>query len=235
MKDHFCVIGKFGGFGYDVKQLIEEIQVAVGSEFFPWNTHELIFHPSRTDLDVFFDQDFHKLIEGFDEENRLVNYNSLVAATYNLDSSSSAEGIFAKIILCRPAGSDSVEVEKAAAAVDYVIKNHQHILKGQKVKVVIDTQDGETWLKINTDYTRVITQHIYFGKRGESKKAHIFRKPNSEATHEQSPNHVHPEKAANFKQFIAVVVEKGKVHQVTVDPTTTSPVIPKPKSPKESS
>lgn len=222
MKENVCVIGRFGELSYERNKLCAELKSLLPADVFPWADLQLLFHTARTDVQYIFDENMQKIAQGYEDSNNRAGFLSLTSVTYNLDTFSSADGLYGKVVLQIPVHLRLQEREQLFGKVFYVLQNHVPLREGQKIKIKLPTLIKKLWLKINVEFRGSITQHIFFGTKGDSKKVHIFKRSSESAIYENTPKH-HSPKIAPFKQIGGVVVKDGIVHSYHVCPDEIKP------------
>lgn len=191
----------------------------------------MIFHPARTDIQYVFDEDMQKIAQSYEDCGNRAGFLSLISVSYNVDTFSSADGLYGKAVLQIPKYMELSKHSQLFAKVFHALQNHIHLQEGQKIKVDLlpNTLPSDTnvppsveelWMKANVEYKGRITQHIFFGVKGNSKKVHVFRRVDESPTYEQTLEH-HPPDIGPFKQIVGVVVKDGITHTFRICPEET--------------
>ena len=233
MNDCVCVIGRFGNLGCNRGKFVAELRSLLPESVFPWPEQQVVFHPERTDVQYVFDENMEKIVQGYEDSGNEAGLLSLISVTYNLDTFSSADGLYGKVLLQRSDSVSETDYPDLFAKVFFVMENHVPLQEGQKVKIDLISRKPpadadippsirELWMKAIVEYRGNITQHILFGTRGDSRKVHIFRRAGEPSTYENTPRHSTPN-TAPFKQVVGAVTQDGVSYSFHINPEEIKP------------
>lgn len=233
MYDYICAIGRFGNLGCNIVNFIAELRTILPDGIFPWPEQKLVFHPKRNDVQYVFDENMQSIAQGYEETPNEAGLLSLISVTYNFDTFSSADGLYGKVLLCCPDSFDQTDYFELVKKVFFVMENHIPLQEGQRIKInlmpdefptnaTIPPSVRELWMKAIIEYHGNITQHILFGKKGESRKVHVFQRAGQIPTYENTTRHSSPD-IAPFNQVVGTGVEDGIGYSFHINPKEIKP------------
>jgi hypothetical protein len=233
MNDYVCVIGRFGNLGCNRSKFIAELKLLLPEGVFPWATQQMVFHSESADVEYVFDENMQKIARGYEDSRNEAGLRSLLSVTYNVDTFSSADGLYGKVLLQRSESVREIDYPELFTRVFLVMENHVPLQEGQKVKISLISQkvsdepdippsNREFWMKAIVEYRGNITQHILFGTKGNPRKVHVFRRMEGPSTYENTPRHCSPD-IAPFRQIVAAVIQEGVIHSFHVNPQEINP------------
>jgi len=232
-ENYICVIAKFKELSYHHAKFQNELRAIVGEEAFPWTRRELLFRPPNNDLPYVLDENVQQIAKRYEDCSNDKGFLSLISVTYNYDTFGAEDGLYGKIVVRVPRENQHPERTALIRKVLFAVHNHVPVEEGEKLKVDLTVKNlpsevdvpssiRSLWMKAIVERRGRITQHILFGKKGDAKKVHVFRRTSEAPTYENTPAH-HTPRVAPFRQICGVVVKDGMTHTYHLNPEEVQP------------
>lgn len=232
-ENYICVIAKFKEFSYHHAKFLNELRAIVGEQAFPWTRRELLLRPPSAELPYVLDEDMEQIAKKYEDCRNEKGFLSLISVTYNYDSFGAEDGLYGKIVVRVPRENQRPERTALIRKVLFAVHNHIPFEEGQKLKIDLTIKNFPSeadipssikslWMKAIVERRGRITQHILFGKKGDPKKVHVFRRVSEPPTYENTPAHQTP-RVAPFRQIVGVVIKDGITHAYHLNPEEVRP------------